>query len=528
MTSRKSEQTTGTATQAGVASNTVSIALMGVILLLFAAIYAGPFSAMAQMWWGSDDYTHGFLVPLISLYIVWRAGAELIETPASTALKSGALVMALSGAMLVAGKAGSVVVLEELSIPLMIAGLVLVLAGPLFLKALWFPIAYLLFMIKLFGEGSEKFHWPFQLLAADIGVWAIQTLGIPAYKEAQFIQLPNITLEVASACSGLRFLVSIIAIGVPLAWLTQRSWPRRIGLVAFAVLIAILANGARVALIGVWAFYGGKVVHGPMHVLQGMFVAWIGFIALFAGVWFLSRKDGEPDRGAQLKPAALACGLLRKISSTRKSAAALITASVLLAATAVFYFSYKAAPAPLSEPLSSLPSRLGDWTATDEAADDYLKATGGSDEFSRIYRKDGTAFRVYVSYYDEQAQGREMVNYRNSWTLHRSERPVRVVTETGVSEVNVALLKRDNEKRFAMFWYQMDGRTFTDRMKVKLWTIWKAIAQRRTNGAVVILSAPDPAEGGVALLEKEAADLAGRLIPAAAELVNAKTETESR
>jgi EpsI family protein len=404
----------------------------------------------------------------------------------------------------------------------MIAGLVLVLAGPLFLKALWFPIAYLLFMIKLFGEGSEKFHWPFQLLAADIGVWSIQALGIPAFKEAQFIQLPNITLEVASACSGLRFLVSIIAIGVPLAWLTQRTWARRIGLVAFAVLIAILANGARVALIGVWAFYGGAVVHGPMHVFQGMFVAWIGFIALFAGVWFLSRKDGEPERGAKLKPSALASGLLGKISSTRNSSAAFITASILLAATAVFYFAYKTSPAPLSAPLSSLPSTLGGWTATDETADDYLKATGGSDEFSRVYRKDGAAFRVYLSYYDEQAQGREMVNYRNSWTLHRSERPVSVLAADGAAQVNVALLKRDNDKRFAMFWYQMDGRTFTNRLEVKLWTIWKALAQRRTNGAVVIISAPGPADGDTALLERDAADLAGRLIPAAAQLVNSK------
>ena len=526
MTPRQSEQKIEIAldSQAGDASRNWSFVFPGVIILLFAAVYSQTFASLVSMWGGSDDYTHGFLVPLISAYIIWRKGGLLLETRAQPAIAFGTFIMLLAGAALVAGKLGSIVILEELSIPLMIAGLVLLLAGPFFLKALWFPIAYLLFMVKMFGEGSEKFHWPFQLLASNIGVWILQAVGIPAYKEAQYIQLPNIMLEVASACSGLRFLVSIIAIGIPLAWLTQRSWAKRVGLVVFAILIAVLANGLRVALIGVWAFYGGEVVHGPMHVFQGMFVAWIGFIALFASAWFLAGKE-EGDRVKAMKPAALAMSLLDRLSSGRNWKAACATAVALLAVTGGLYFFYKTSPASLAAPLSSLPSTLGGWTATDEPAADFLVATGGTEEFARIYRKGNAAFRVYISYYDEQAQDHEMVNYRNSWKLHRGERVSSVATTAGsTEEVNIALLKENNDRRLALFWYQMDSRIIADRVTVKLWTMWKALASRRTNGAVAIVSASAEA-GDTANLEKEAADLAGHLIPALSGLVSATNRT---
>lgn len=502
-----------------------SAALAAAVVALFAILYAGPFAALVRMWWGSDDYTHGFLVPLIALYIVWRKGPELLETEAAPAIKSGALLMALAGAMLVAGKAGSILVLQELSIPLMIGALVLLLAGPAFLKALWFPIAYLLFMVKIFGDGPERFHWPFQLLAADIGVWVLQAVGIPAYKEVQFIQLPNIMLEVAAACSGLRFLVSIIAIGIPLAWLTQRSWTRRVGLLAFAILIAVLANGARVALIGVWAFYGGSVVHGPMHVFQGMFVAWVGFIALFAGAWFLSRRGG-PQRTEPPGPGVLARGLFSRISSSSRWQRACLAASAMLVATGVLYFGHGTAPAGPTMPLERLPAQLGGWTATGEdASDDYLVAADGTEEFARVYAKDGRSFRVYVSYYGEQAQGSEMVNYRNSWRLHRDERPVPVVYGGGAS-ANAVMLRRQDDRRFAMFWYQMGGRTFTSRTRVKIWTVWKALSERRTNGALVIISVPDPAGADIAALEREAADLAAAVMPALTGFMDSKTDAE--
>src|SRR5262249_10646509 len=116
-------------------------------------------------------------------------------------------------------------------------------------------------------------------------------------------QLPQLTLEVAEMCSGIRFMISVLAVGIPLAQLTQRTRWRKVAVVLVAIAVGILANGLRVALIGVLVYHGWEVIKGPFHVLQAMFVAWIGFVALFVGAWLLGRESHpaswEPGRATQ-------------------------------------------------------------------------------------------------------------------------------------------------------------------------------------------------------------------------------------
>jgi exosortase/archaeosortase family protein len=98
------------------------------------------------------------------------------------------------------------------------------------------------------------------------------------------------TLEVAEECSGVRYLISIIAIGIPLAYFTQRNWWRKIGLVITSVIIGILSNGVRVAFVVLCAYYYGKNnIQGPFHMFQGLFVSIVGFIFLFISAWLLSK-----------------------------------------------------------------------------------------------------------------------------------------------------------------------------------------------------------------------------------------------
>jgi exosortase len=259
------------------------------LLAVFAFVYAPVFAALGRVWWESDVHRHGFVVPLIALYLAWARREELRGVAVVPSPLWGGLTMGVAALMLLVGKAAAAVLLEEVSLLVMVTGLVLLFRGGAQARALALPIAYLTFMVPIFAEGADWIHWPFQLLAAHIGIGLLQGIGVPAFQQAQYIELPRITLEVAEACSGIRFMISVIAIGIPLAYLTQRTWVRRVGLVLFAVVIGILANGTRVAFIGVWAYHGGEVVHGPLHVFQAMFVAWIGYVALFVGAWGLRR-----------------------------------------------------------------------------------------------------------------------------------------------------------------------------------------------------------------------------------------------
>jgi len=95
-------------------------------------------------------------------------------------------------------------------------------------------------------------------------------------------------LEVAEECSGVRYLISIIAIGIPLAYFTQRGWWRKVALVITAVIIGILSNGVRVAFVVLCAYYYGKNnIQGPLHMFQGLFVSIVGYIFLFISAWLL-------------------------------------------------------------------------------------------------------------------------------------------------------------------------------------------------------------------------------------------------
>jgi len=470
------------------------------LMALLLIIYAPTISALVHMWWSSDDYSHGFLVPFIALYLVWIKREQATLTPVSPNLRVGMPVMAVAGLLLITGDLGGVVLLQELSLIVMIAGLVALLLGTAHLKNLALPIAYLLFMVKIFGDGMDGFHWPFQLLAANIGVWLLQLFGYAAYQEGVYIQLPRITLEVAAACSGVRFLVSIIAIGIPLAYLTQRSWFRRIGLVAFAVVIAILANGLRVALIGAWTYNGNVNVHGPLHILYGTFVSWAGFIALFAGAWLL----GKGHDGAQRPPSSRqsvhggARHLARQLpqgSEGRQSAhngRVWLVAFPLLLATGGYYFFHGTTPIPLRHNFSIFPPVIGEWRGEDvDPRTEDLRADGADTELVRSYRnRSGHSVVLYIGYFNDQSQGKELVGYRTSWKFHREDG--RVTVPTGSSEtyrINRAVAPDRDGSRAVLFWYDLNGRIIASRYEAKFWTLWDAIRRGRTNGALVAVSA---------------------------------------
>lgn len=274
-------------------------ARLAALALAVGVVYGPVFGYLAHSWRTRDDYSHGALVPFIALYLAWADRGRLARLPIRPCPGWGAPILALAGVLLVLGHLAGIVLLEEVSLLVLLAGLALLLLGTAWTRRLAGPIAYLLFMVPLFAQGSDWVHWPFQLLAADLGILGLQIAGFSAYQEAQFIYLPRVTLEVAEACSGVRFLIAVVAIGIPLAIATQRTWTRRVLLVLIGMAAAILANGIRVALIGVWVSYGWNIVHGPLHVLQGLFAAWMGFIVLFVAAGLLRTASPAVEPSAR-------------------------------------------------------------------------------------------------------------------------------------------------------------------------------------------------------------------------------------
>lgn len=238
--------------------------------------------------WSRDDNSHGFLIPIIVFYLIWIDREKLRGFSIQPNLLGGIILTLTGSFMLLMGDMGGIATAMELSLILVIPGLILLLLGTKYLINLSFPLSYMILMVPVLDFVVRKIHFPFQIFSAMLGSALLGMLNIPVFLRNQYIELPNITLEIAEACSGIRYLVSIIALSIPLAYFTQKSWWYRAVLVTVAIIIGILANGVRIGLIGFWAYYfGGLDIHGPFHIFQGLFVSVVGFIFLIIWTWLL-------------------------------------------------------------------------------------------------------------------------------------------------------------------------------------------------------------------------------------------------
>ena len=175
------------------------------------------------------------------------------------------------------------------SMIVVITGLVWYLFGRAYLRVLILPLMFLLFMIPLPAVILNTITFPLQLLAAKLSTFSLHLIGLPVYREGNIIFLPHATLEIVEACSGIRSLVSVAALTVVFAYITQRHICMRGILVVSAVPIALAANAFRIWGTGVLAYlYGTKVAEGFYHTFAGWLVFVVAFILLLVEGFVLS------------------------------------------------------------------------------------------------------------------------------------------------------------------------------------------------------------------------------------------------
>jgi len=457
----------------------------------FLFLYREVLINLARQWRGIDIYSYGFLVPVISFYLFWVKRKQLARIqvrPSYLSYLCGFLVLLISLIMLLVGNVGGILSLQELSLPFSIAGVVVFLLGFNFLKILWLPIAYLFFMIPIWEEIlTSNLHLYFQNFSAQNGAGILRLIGIPAYRDGVFITLPNIILEVARACSGINYIIAIIAIGIPLAYLYLKSWVKRIVLVCSAILIAILANGVRIGLIGILSYYGiGNTVHGPFHLLQGLFVSAIGYAFLLLGLWTLSGKPSKISVSEKKEDMNL------KIPTDSGKPLLLypVLCIILIFIVAGSYLSFHRQPSsPLKIPLSLFPFEIDEWKGRDTFTRvDYYQKLSVDDELTRTYKMDSdNSLGVYIGYFEYQKQGKELINDKTtSLQAHASKRKVSL-NPYGAIEMNEIIQKVGDKKKVTIYWYYINGRIVSDSYMGKLYTVWDGLRRGQTNGAIVMV-----------------------------------------
>jgi len=258
-----------------------------ILLSLLVLLYASVLRLLVAQWWTDPNYGHGFFVPLFSGYILWHQRERWTKSEIEPS-NFGLLVMLGAVALLFIGSLGAELFTSRFSLLVLIAGIILFLAGWKMLRAVVFPLAFLIFMIPIPVIIYNQITFPLQLIASRLATVWLEVVGVPVLRDGNVLVLSNFSLEVAEACSGIRSLMSLIALAVAYGHLAEpRRWVRY-ALVLLMVPSAIVTNAVRIMGAGVLAHkFGPQAAEGFLHQFSGWVVFLATLVLIFLCHWIL-------------------------------------------------------------------------------------------------------------------------------------------------------------------------------------------------------------------------------------------------
>ncbi|MFW8600776.1 exosortase/archaeosortase family protein [Desulfobacterota bacterium M19] len=265
----------------------INIGGLTVIGLLIALTYHTTILWMYQRYMGVDSYySHGFIVPFVSLFFIYQQKDILQRTPQRASL-TGLFILIFALLLHILGTALYVFSISGFSLFFLFIGLTLFLFGWERTKIIWFPLVFLVFMFPLPMAMVSAVAFPLKILAAKAGVWIVSALGIPIYGEGFNIFIPAGHLLVGNPCSGLRSLIAFMALGSICAYMASLSNIKKWFVFLLAIPIALLSNFIRVPILILASHYWGLKAAAPgtfVHTGSGMLVFIVGFLLLLASV----------------------------------------------------------------------------------------------------------------------------------------------------------------------------------------------------------------------------------------------------
>lgn len=456
------------------------------LIAAFVAAYYSTIEKLVAYWNSNETYSYGFLVPLIVGYLIWAKRDVLQMTPPAPSYGLGGATLTVGLAMLIIGRISATNVVEELSLPVTITGIVLMVLGWRMTRALAFPLIYLLAMIPFWGFLLEPLQPPFQLYSAVVGVGALRLFDVPVLRDGIFIYLPDATLEVADVCSGINQLLAILCIGVPLAQLNISRWWRRAVIIAASLLIALLSNGLRVAMISLFAYYGIRGpngdIHGPYSLLRTTLISGVGFLILFWLIFRFSDTAPAPSRARTEFP---------PFYPSRISVLAVAVATMFLGATIAFEQWHRVTPVQLSTDFQSFPSTIGRWQLVPRQS---LSSAARDQTFDvsltrRYAAADGGHMELMLGFFPDQHQGRELVGVEVAQILSPRVGETRRPLKSG-RQVNEYVTTVGQDRYYVVYCYVVGDRLVSSAYEAKFWSTWNALVRRRSDGGIIVLRAP--------------------------------------
>ncbi|MHB8893965.1 MAG: exosortase C-terminal domain/associated protein EpsI [Candidatus Geothermincolia bacterium] len=451
--------------------------------ILVAGVFSGTLADIVRGWF-TNEASFGSVIFLVSIYMIWSKRDELSTTPVQSEYGGGMLLSALGCIGLIVGQHGNMLALREVAFVLTVAGAVWLTFGSAMLRLVLAPLLLLVFMFPFVGDTVMMLSGYLQIISAVIASGVLKLWGFSLLREKTVIVMPHLTMEVVKACAGVNHILALSVISIPMGYFTLKTRIRKILLFLSALVIGIVANGMRIAMIGIWSFYHpGGAVHGPMDLMWTSVIFFAG-TAILAFQAHLMREEGAGRARSPLAP------VLSQVQDRIWSRPMAVLFTVILVATGglTYYVSPRALVLPRS--LSTVPLQIGAWSGTDVARLGVSFDDAAPDAvLKRVYRDPvGNQVKLYIGHYASQKPGHEIVNdsygsfYKGYTTMEihlGRSRPLKIGRAEDRTDGD--LLTR------AFFWYDVQGRNLIKRSAVKLASAVDVVLHQRNDATIVIV-----------------------------------------
>lgn len=494
----------------------VSILKAALYVILIGAIYHTAIRYLVVSDWARDDYSYCYLIPIVILYVIWEKLEVLAALPSSPTWR-GFIPFVFGLFIYWLGELGGEYFTMYVSLWFILVGLLWMHLGWGKIKTMGFALLIFLTMFPFPNFINTKVQVSLRLISSQIGVALIQTVGMSAYREGNIIDLGFTQLQVVDACSGLRYLIPLIILGILLAYFYKEALWKRIVIVFSTIPLSILTNAFRIGLTGILhETYGSKIAEGFFHGFSGWFIFMGSVGVLVLEMWILKGighkkekainatyrvsdeiqdvsldKEHMPESSFMEKPSKI-----RKYTKQPQFIVAALLLGITLVLSNAIDFREKI---PIKQSFDSFPIQINQWMGTRQYMDKEFIEKLDLNDYAIIdfEEKSGKQVNFYVAYYESQRKGESIhspatclpgggwfFKKAGKWDLNIAS------SKDEFLHVNRAFMEKGPYKQLVYYWFPQRGRILTNAYQLKIFNFWDALTKHRTDGALVRLVTP--------------------------------------
>lgn len=460
-----------------------ALLMLAIAILVFAGLFWPSFASMVDIWLRSETFAHGFLIFPISAWLIWRMKSSLASLAPQPTLLAVPLIVVVGLAWLLA-RFTDIAVGEQLTAIAMLVCLVFALLGWQVTKEMIFPLGFLFLAVPM----GEDLIPPMMNFTADFTVGLLKLTGIPVFREGTFFEIPTGRWSVVEGCSGVRYLIASVTLGVLYAYLMYRSRYRRIIFIVISIIVPIIANSLRAYMIVMIAHLSDmRLALGVDHFIYG----WVFFgVVIMLLFWIGSFWREDQDVGT-ITSSVASEGLM-----SRHQRVGILLATLAAVAVWPAWAIVSERSGATSKPLLP-PIHIVNWKETQEITEWRPHVIGMDAELTAFYQMQTVPVMMYLAYYNDQRPGAELVNSRNF--MVRQKHPVWRQIDTRSIELQV------NGKKFSIrqtaldlrqqhllvyHWNWFEGLHSSNDLEVKWHEALARLVGKPRRGAVIVIAVP--------------------------------------